>query len=76
MSYSTVDSCWMDCLPSGCGVNTPQLGLSSVLGYELMSQSALASFVCHSRHDDVTACYTSLVRGRGFTLFTFTFDLV
>ena len=44
-------ACWMDCLPGGCGVHTPQLGLSSVLGYEFMSQSALAAFVCHSRHD-------------------------
>ena len=36
-------ACWMDCLPGSCGVHTPQLGLSSVLGYEFMSQSALAA---------------------------------
>ena len=35
----------MDCLPGSCGVHTPQLGLSSVLGYEFMSQSALAALI-------------------------------
>ena len=38
-------ACWMDCLPGSCGVHTPQLGLSSVLGYEFMSQSALAALI-------------------------------
>ena len=36
---------WMDCLPGSCGVHAPQLGLSSKLGYESMSQSALAALI-------------------------------
>ncbi len=35
----------MDCLPGSCGVHTSQLGLSSKLGYEFVSQSALAALI-------------------------------
>ena len=36
---------WIDCLPGSCGVFTPQLGLSSELGYDFVSQSALAALI-------------------------------
>ena len=35
----------MDCLPGSWDVHAPQLGLSSKLGYEFMSQSALAALI-------------------------------
>ena len=42
---TTLTAYWIDCLPGSCSVYTPQLGLSSELGYEFMSQSALAALI-------------------------------